>query len=197
MWRAQRGSVTSTVQTVSATHCALKAASLQRCLVQAEWAEHTFQGQRRGEETPIAHVHLMGQPEVISSPWPPPTLRHLQSSHVLVLSVGKLFHFQVRKWRSTNRKWLAQGHRAGKWLHLTNLLPYVRWRGYEKENKGKYSLSPWSLPSNVGERHSINNQTKKVNHNCSKHYKEKLRKGVYNGESCGGSSGVQLWASDP
>lgn len=53
----------------------------------------------------------------------------------------------------------------------------------EEEDKGKYTLSPWSLPSCGGERHSVNDQTNKVNHNCSQRYKEELRKGVYHGES--------------
>lgn len=73
-------------------------------LATREWAQHTFQGRGRGKEAPIAQVQLMGEPEVTSSPCPPPTMGHLQLSHVLGLSAGKRSHFQVRKLRSANGK---------------------------------------------------------------------------------------------
>lgn len=44
-----------------------------RLLVPEQWGEYTFQGQGRGEEPPIAHVQLKGQPEVVSPPCLPPT----------------------------------------------------------------------------------------------------------------------------
>ena len=55
------------VQMVSTTHYYLPAASFKLLALWERWAEHTFEGQGKGQEPSIALVQLVGQLGVMCS----------------------------------------------------------------------------------------------------------------------------------